>query len=156
MSIETITGPVYVVGPMSGRPRLNWGSFKRVWGLFFYRGRVLPTMPHQLECGAYSVDEWLDAIDASSLRLDEIDANGFAGSVRHILDVRPTLVAIEGWRESEGTRAEVAVAQRLRLPVFEVVYEDGVPVGLNPLCDAVDPWYNKRRTGVTRRTRPRL
>ena len=155
--IETITGPVYVVGPMRDRPRLNWDAFRKAWGLFFERGRVLPTMPHQLQCGAYSVDEWLDAIDASSLRLDEIDANGFAGSVRYILDVRPTLVAIEGWRDSEGTRAEVAVAKRLRLPVFEVVYEAGEPVGLIPLGDGVAPWYNKRRTGeAPTTTRPRL
>lgn len=138
--LEQLTGAVYIVGPMAGRPRLNWPAFKAVWTLFFERGRVLPAMPHQLECGAYSVDEWLDAIEESTVDAAKaINVNGFADSIEYILDVRPTLVAIDGWRDSEGTRAEVAVAKRLRLPVFEVVYEAGEPVGLNLLADGVAP-----------------
>lgn len=129
IGFEELSGAVYLVGPMTGYPRLNWSAFLAVWKCFLERGRVLPSAPHLNECGVYGINEWLDAIDSGEIRLDGIDSDGFARSVRHILDVRPTLVALPDWRESEGTRAEVAVAKRLRLPVYEVVYEDGVPVG---------------------------
>lgn len=106
---------------MTGVPRLNWPAFKRVWMAMLENGRCLPSMPHLLECGAR---------DSGEVSLASIDADGFAGSVRHILDVRPSLLVLPGYADSRGTVAEIAVALRLGIPVFEVCYEDGAPVGV--------------------------
>ena len=130
--------PAYVVGPMTGVPRLNWAAFKRVWMAMLENGRCLPSMPHLLECGVRDVEQWLDAIDSGELSLDDIDADGFAGSIRHVLDVRPALLLLPGYADSRGTVAEIACAIRLGLPVFEVCYEDGAPVGVRPLTLRVD------------------
>lgn len=130
---ELRRGDFYIVGAMSGHERWNWDEFR----LVKREMRDDPMTPHDREAmrdGYFRVSDWLKT--AGRVGVAD-DLRGFSESIAYILDNRPALIAIRGWRKSEGTLAEVAVARRLRLPVYEVVYEGGTPVGVIPLGETV-------------------
>lgn len=133
MTFKSLTGSTYIAGPIRGRDDLNWPAFRAVEIELHAHGNHA-LVPHRIN-GLISLttNTLLPPDHPDRTRLP--DEQCFLDSLWTMVHHADQAVLIDGWRESEGARAEVSVARRMGLPVFEVVYEEGEPVGINPLCD---------------------
>lgn len=120
--------PIYVAGPMSGRDDLNWPAFRAV-EIELQSNGIYTLVPHRIvRIISVSTGELLPTGHPD--RDDVSDITCFSWAISRMIGAAQVVVLLDGWRNSEGARAEVAVARRLRLPVYEVSYADGVPVGV--------------------------
>ncbi len=121
-------GSVYIAGPMSGHDDLNWPAFRAV-EIELHCNGIYTLVPHRIV-------RIISVTTADLLPIGHPDRDAandltcFAWSISQMIGAAKQVVLLPNYGDSEGTRAEIAVALRLGIPVFEVVYEDGAPVGV--------------------------
>ena len=106
----------YVSGPMSGIPDFNRPAFEAAREYLEARDFIVIVPGDGEEYSVTEVAEW----KASSANRAIWMKRDFLS----IIDVATCVVALEGWWESPGARAEVLVAQTIGLPVF--LFDDGL------------------------------
>lgn len=92
---------VYISGPMTGLPDLNYSAFFRAENMLRH-AKFEPINPARRPADGKT--SWLDFMRAA-LR-DLADADGVA--------------TLEGWQDSRGARLEVEIARSLELPVWTI------------------------------------
>jgi len=109
----------YVAGPMRGYPQFNFPAFDHCARLLRSRGwQVRSPAEHDREGGFDETRNSLDGFDLGAAMRWDIESVLWANAV----------VLLPGWESSAGTAIELAVANAVGTPVFELV--DGVLRGL--------------------------
>lgn len=99
---------LYLAGPMRGRPELNYPAFAKAASLLRADG-------HEVFCPPeYDATLGLDASVFDGLR------EALAVDLTWICKQAEGLVVLPDWRKSLGATAEVATANALDLPVWEL------------------------------------
>ncbi|GIU22191.1 DUF4406 domain-containing protein [Shewanella sp. MBTL60-007] len=93
---------VYIAGPMSGLPDCNRGAFHLAADVHRALGHIVLN-PATLPAGL-AEHEYMQICTAMLMCCDEI----------YLLD---------GWQQSDGAKAELAMAQKLD---FKIVYQEGI------------------------------
>lgn len=93
----------YLSGPMTGLPELNYPAFVEATRYLRYLG-------HEV----YSPAEWESRHNNGVFNLPI----AFADYCYYICREADAVVVLPGWENSPGARAEVALAQAIRKPVF--------------------------------------
>lgn len=122
-----INAPIYVAGPVTGHDDLNLPAFRSVEHAVSQTPSDVPEsircrIPHDIAADAY--------LQYRSQTDEQRDTIAMLACVDWIGNHAESVVLLPGWRDSGGTVAEVAVANRLGVPTYEVVYAEGVPVGV--------------------------
>lgn len=111
---------IYLAGPMRGYPKFNHPAFDAAAAFLRGLGHEVfsPADEDRADYGAGIVD------DASAGDLAEIEGKGFdlrvalAKDLAWICANADALAVLDGWEQSMGARAEVAVAEALGIPVY--------------------------------------
>lgn len=113
---------VYLAGPMRGRPQFNFpafvaaGHWLRTQGLDVFN-------PAEQDIATHGYEPFLNSEHGDMADLDGIgfDLRATLGhDIAHICESADAVVVLEGWEDSKGACAEVAVARALGLPVMEL------------------------------------
>lgn len=111
---------VYISGPMRGVPRFNFPAFDHAESLLARMGHE-PWSPARRDR-----ENGFDPVDLSgweplsSLGFDLRDA--LAADCEYICRHAEAVLVLDGWTDSRGARAEVALALALGLPVLRFFY----------------------------------
>lgn len=113
--MDAIPGPVYISGPMSGRPSLNIDAFRAARAIFTALHPTLPPIvPHDL---------------TPPRRDGESDISHYERAMRvdfAAIDICSTIALLPGWEKSSGSRRELQRALDRGLKVV-VLGADGRP-----------------------------
>jgi hypothetical protein len=99
------TTPVYIAGPMRGRPDMNFPAF-------LHAAERLRALGFEVKCPAEPDPS--AGFDPHDLR--PALASVLSWIVRHA----GAVVVLPGWEQSRGCRAEIAAAQAVGTPVYEL------------------------------------
>jgi nucleoside 2-deoxyribosyltransferase len=139
---------LYLAGPMTGHPELNFPTFFRYAKLLRERGHevVNPAEEsmrlHGLTWDGRLTDEailelattpWDEYLDADLRHIDEADA----------------LAVLPGWEESDGALREVAHARTQAKPVYSAVLLASSEPGAADVSDYADESYDPREIETT-------
>lgn len=108
---------IYLAGPMTGLPDYNFHAFQK-------GAATLRASGHDVFNPAEN--DLTNGFDPRGLAGHEAEQHGF--SLRHALkqdlswicDHAEALVLLEGWERSKGVRAEMALAEALGIPKYEL------------------------------------
>lgn len=96
---------LYLSGPMTGLPNLNYPAFRLAAG-------KLRALGHEV----YNPAEWEDLNNFGTFNL----ILAFEDYCRFIVREADAVVALEGWECSPGAIAETALAEAIKKPVYPI------------------------------------
>lgn len=108
---------IYIAGPMTGLPEYNFPAFDKA-------ADILEAQGHEVFNPAQNDRD--HGFDAEGLEGHEAERLGFSlrralkQDLSWICDHAEALVLLEGWERSKGVRAEMALAEALGLPKWEL------------------------------------
>lgn len=114
---------------MRGYPACNFPAFDAV-------AKVLRAQGHDIISPAeHDRDIGFDPAGCANCDGTELAGFDFHASMRWdiaqiISPDTDAIVLLAGWKRSAGAAIELSVAQAVGLEIFEVVYEDGVAIGI--------------------------
>ena len=114
---------IYIAGPMTGLPEYNFPAFDKA-------AAILTAQGHEVFNPAQNDRD--HGFDASGLVGHEAERLGFSlrralkQDLSWICDHAEALVLLEGWERSKGVRAEMALAEALGIPKYEL---ERLPIG---------------------------
>lgn len=106
---------LYLAGPMRGYPEFNFPAFaEAAFGLRF--------LGHDVFSPAEKGEE-VELTNAPDLQDDEaFRRKVFKIDTAYICDEAEGIALLDGWENSSGCRAEVALARAIGIPVYKIVY----------------------------------
>lgn len=110
---------VYLSGPMTGHPEFNYPAFHVAAAALRAAGYVVYSPAEDAEGNAIDRTGLTGHEKAVDIGFDLRAA--FADYARHITTDADAVAVLPGWLTSPGARAEVALAEALRLPVFDAL-----------------------------------
>jgi hypothetical protein len=108
---------IYIAGPMTGLPEYNFPAFDKAADILTESGH------HVFNPAQNDRDH---GFNATGLEGHEAEQLGFSlrralkQDLSWICDHAEALVLLEGWERSRGVRAEMALAEALGLPKYEM------------------------------------
>lgn len=113
---------VYLSGPMRGKPEFNFPEFHRAAAALRERGYKVLSPAEKDEQVGFVTTGMTGHEDLSELGFDLHAALAWDCAAIATPDCIG-VVCMEGWQQSSGCRAEVALALALGKPVYEFFYE---------------------------------
>lgn len=111
---------VYLAGPMSGMPDLNFPAFRRA-------REELRAAGHTVFCPAEHAEQTESEVSAEKNASQEFRRRVLAIDLAWICAQADAIVLLPGWRRSKGATAEHATAVALGLEVLEVPTDGAEP-----------------------------
>ena len=108
---------LYIAGPMTGIPEYNFPAFDKA-------AEFLSFLGHEVFSPAQNDRD--HGFEAAGLEGHEAEQLGFSlrralkQDLSWICDHAEALVLLEGWERSKGVRAEMALAEALGIPKYEL------------------------------------
>lgn len=113
----------YISGPMSGIEDYNYNEFNKAEKFLYSFTNVFPINPHLL---TYTMlkDRGFNITDFEMISYDEY----LEYDINTIKEKATSLILIDGWNKSNGSRLELKAAQDKGIPIFELKNEKIEPL----------------------------
>lgn len=143
MTVLSDAKTIYLSGPMTGYEEFNRPAFDQAAGILRKQG---------FEVIVPGENESYDPIELATAEVSRQKREFYLSrDIEIILEVADAVVVLPGWKESEGAKLEVAVADAVGVPIFE--FTGGTLLRDKVVLRVFEPWVGNSGTRTTETTK---